>query len=162
MRCSGHQPARGLCSSQRSRARFTVLLLALGLAGCTETWSPTAERDIYLRCSGSITFIGSDSYTRDNQTIAAHIKGSKISFSGNDFLGGRDIPFCRTSPDGTPLDDAYHRFDSDPCGPTTTGNDRTYGTYYWVLGKLDLSHTSSATPHIVQGRFQCNEVAPER
>jgi hypothetical protein len=157
-----------LAGSRRARLRRSVaaaVMAALaGASGCSDADRSGGVRDVYLRCTGTIAFIGLELYSRENESIAAHIQNRHISFSGNDYLGGENIPFCSAHPDGTPLDDSYLQFDTDPCGPTTTGRNRTYGTYYWVLGRLDLSHSSSepvSTPH-VQGRFQCTPVQPFR
>ena len=136
-----------------------MILAVLACAGCAKTGHTTGEQDIYLKCTGSIGVIGSNSYTAENQEIAAHIKGSKISFSGNDLLGGENISICTTHPDGTAQDAAYYRFDSDSCESKQKGDNRTYGTYYWVLRKLDLSHTTSGpVTYIAQGRFKCQPV----
>jgi len=145
--------------TKKGSAQISMILAVLALAGCSKSGHPTGEPDIYLKCTGSIRVIGSSNYTAEGQEIAVHIRGSKISFSGNGLLFEDDIPICYRRPDGTAQDNAYYRFDSDSCGPQGTKDVRTNGSYNWVLGKLDLSHTSSGPlAYLAQGWFKCDRI----
>jgi hypothetical protein len=108
----------------RSCLRVVLVFCILLPAGCKDS------DELVLECKGSVGSFRSPLWTKDDELIAARIKGGKISFSGNNFLLGRDIKLCR---DG---DDAY--FDSDRCDGTVTTETRQYGTFNRILMTLDF------------------------
>lgn len=153
-------PLNSAVKPHRSRGSVmqSTLLLPLCLSACSQ---PGDSPDIYLRCGGNIGLMTSSGIVNmTDQDIAAHISGNAISFSGNSHLLGRNVPICPIDRDGVPHDDAYYRFDSDSCvGSKVESRDRTHGTYYWVLGKLEMTNTSDGPPYLQNvGTFQCVRV----
>lgn len=94
----------------------------------------------------------------DNQEMAVHIEGNKISLSGNAItLFGDNIPICPRGTPGSSVDDIY--FDTFPCSAQTVSTSvRRYGTYNPIIGKL--AYTIDAGAGLFDGVFKCTPVQP--
>jgi hypothetical protein len=107
----------------------------------------------------------SGNHVKSDESIAVHVNRDVVSFSGNSLFLDTDAPICPTKPNGDKQDSSYIRFDTDSCfGSKTHDDERTYGSYNWVLAKLELSHTSSRAAQYLhlQGAFDCSEMSPVR
>jgi hypothetical protein len=138
--------------------RFTLLTAAMALTACAKS---TPSHEAYLRCSGSVGVLGVGRPSSiEDQVIAARVAKDVISFSGNSLFLDASAAICTTAFDGGVLDGSYIRFDSESCVATRfEENKRTYGTYNWVLGKLQLSQASHAPQFLhLQATFDCEEV----
>ena len=135
--------------------QFAVWAALIAIATFAYSLS-VAAGDIYLRCNGVISILrASGVQLAEGQEIAAHLKGSRISFSGNALLAGENIEIC------TPLK-AEPYFDSESCrGQTRTHPRRSYGTLNKITGMLNLTNTMSDGPSsLIEGKFKCAQVVP--
>ena len=131
-----------------------LLLTLLALTACSRQG---AMEDQYLRCKGRIAWVtGTEPLVEEDQEIAAHIQRSAISFSGNATQFGQDIPICLSTRGESIHNESYFFFDSASCAPSAVvAHNRTYGTYNWVLAKLELTNTSLGADMPIKGTFTC-------
>jgi hypothetical protein len=130
---------------------FALLGALMMLIPASNRGGATEPGELIMVCRGDINAIGEVGWNKKNETIAAHVKNEKISLSGNDFLGGRDIRICPSGPWGPSDDELY--FDTRGCGPSGKYDPRTYGTYNKIIRTLDVTHTAEG--FVISGRFKC-------
>lgn len=137
--------------------RFLVVVFGISLAvACSKASNPIASEDAYLKCEGTIAiFRDGPLQLVEKQEIAAHIKGTRISFSGNDLLSGENIQICKNDTYG---DQPY--FDSESCdGGAKSDPKRKYGTHNRITGSLDItSGVSDNGASLLTGRFKCIKI----
>jgi len=145
-------------SSRTLTLHYKLLLTLCALTACS---SQDGVDEQFLRCKGKVTtfMTGEDPLVEEDQEIAAHIKRSTISFSGNAFWFEQDMPICSPTRGGNVHSESYFYFHSPSCDPLDLhARNATYGTYNWVLSKLQVTNTSLGADMPIKGTFTCVKV----
>lgn len=139
-------------------ATGSALLACLLFATCSKVGVNIGKSDVYLDCRGSVSVLLSDVRVENKeQSLAVHIAGNKISFSGNMYLASDSIPLCDR---GNDKDEFY--FETSACEWTPNTVEHIFGKLNKITGVLSVSYDSKegGTKRSNVGDFVCHKVNP--
>jgi hypothetical protein len=117
---------------------LTVLLLASGFS---------SARDLIFHCHGTVDSFKGSLWTKNNPDITVLLNKNGISFSGNEFLSGKNVKLC--------TDGGEIYFDDAECYGTQVSEMRRTGVFDSTLMTLSLSNTAENIG--LNGYFTCGK-----